>query len=407
MRAGTHSVQSLIPAAEALARVLQAARPTPGESVPLADALGRVLAEPIVSAVALPPFDTSAMDGFAVRVADLGGLPARLVVQTTIHAGDAPPEPLARDRAAGIMTGAPLPAGADAVVPVEWTSREGDAVRIERAPASGQFVRRRGEALGEGDPLLEAGATVTPAAISIAAAVGLPSLRVARQPRVAVVSTGDEVVAPGNAVRPGQIWDANGPGLGAQIQAAGGLRDGPHHVGDAAGAVSDFIAAATDVEVFVFAGGVSMGERDRVRPELERCGVEWRFWGVRQRPGKPFAFGTLNGRPVFGLPGNPVSAAVGVEVYVRPLLDAVLGRPSPAPVRAVLDEALPKPAGLTAYARVRARRGADGRLHLTSAGPQGSHVARTLLDADGLAHLPEDWTDAPAGSEVAFAPWQW
>ena len=346
------------------------------------------------------------MDGYAVRASDLAAAPTRLPVAGTVYAGDGVPPPLAPGTAVGLMTGAPLPEGADAVAPVEWTARDGDHVRIERAPHAGQFVRRRGGALDVGDELFAAGHVVTPATVGLAAAIGRATLPVVRRPRVAIVATGDELVPPGRGLRPGQIWDANGPGLAAQAVAAGGVVDGPHRVRDTAASVSAVLDACAAADVLVFAGGVSMGERDRVRPELQRRGVEWSVWGVAQRPGKPFAFGMLDGRPVFGLPGNPVSAAVGFEVYVRPLLDRQLGRATPAPLRATLAEAIAKPAGLYTFARVRARRG-DGGLLLHAAGAQDSHVARSLLHADGLAHLPADWEAAPAGSVVDYSPWAW
>ena len=404
------AVEHLVTFERARRLVLEAARPVGAEAVALADALGRTLAARVASGAALPPFDTSAMDGYAARAADLGVPPAVLPVAGSTHAGAPPPAALPAGVLWAITTGAPLPPGADAVVPVEWTEPVGrDRVRVERAPRPGQYVRRRGEALAEGAEVLAAGDVVTPAAVGLLAAVGRATVEVRRRPRVAVVATGDEVVKDGGALGPGQIWDANGPGLAAQVAAAGGEPLGPLTARDTAASVSAALDAAGEADVVVFAGGVSVGERDLVRAELGRRGVVWRFWRVRQRPGKPLAFGTMGGRPVVGLPGNPVSAAVCFEVYVRPLLAASLGRTSPlSPTEpAVLDEPVPKAEGLHTFARVMSRRDADGRLRLRPAGPQGSHVARSLLDADGLAHLPAAWPEAPAGAEVAFEPWAW
>ena len=406
-------MDTFIPFEDARRHVLAAARLAPAEPVPLADALGRTLASPVVSAGAVPPFDTSSMDGFAVRAADVAAVPAELPVAATVHAGRVG-GPLAPGTAVGVMTGAPLPPGADAVVPVEWTSRPSPGrVVVERAVEPDRNVRRAGSAVGTGDRVLEGGALVTPTALGLLASVGAGRVRVRRRPRVAVAATGDEIVAPGAPLGPGQIWDANGPGLAAQVARAGGVAVGPLVARDTPGAVSDALDAAAEADVVVFAGGVSVGERDVVRAELERRGVAWSFWTVRQRPGKPLAFGTLDGRPIVGLPGNPVSAAVCFEVYVRPLLAAMLGRPAgpgmgPAPPeRGVLAEPIGKAEGLHTFARVVAERGGDGRLRLRPAGAQGSHVARSLADSDGLAHLPAPWPEAPAGAEVDVERWAW
>ena len=388
----------------ALAAVLASARRTGTEPVPLAEAVGRTLAAPVVADGPLPPFDTSAMDGYAVRVSDLPG-PGVLPLAGVVHAGDAAPPALAPRTALAVMTGAPLPAGADAVVPVEWTARDGDAVRFDRAPTDGLSVRRAGGALAQGAVVLEPGAVVTPTAVGLMASVGAARPVVARRPVVAVVSTGDELVPADRRPGPGQIRDANGPALAAQVEAAGG-RPLALHAADTDAALAAALDAATGADVWVFAGGVSMGERDRVRPALDALGVRWAFWQVRQRPGKPLTFGTLDGRPVLGLPGNPVSAVVGFEVYVRPLLAACLGRPpAPAPETGALAEPVDKPEGLTTFARVTARREPGGALTLRPAAPQGSHVARSLLASDGLAWLPADWPEAPAGARVAFHPW--
>ena len=399
-----------VPFEEARRRVLAAARVVPAEAVPLAEAPGRTLAGPAVSAGPLPPFDTSSMDGFAVRADDVAAAPVELPVAATVYAGRVG-DRLGPGTAVGVMTGAPLPPGADAVVPVEWTARPSpDRVVVRRAPAPGQNVRRAGSAVGAGDRVLDAGALVTPGAVGLLASIGAGRVEVRRRPRVAVVATGDEVVAPGDPLGPGQIWDANGPGLAAQVERAGGAAVGPLVARDTGRDVSAALDASAEADVVAFAGGVSVGERDLVRAELERRGVAWSFWGVRQRPGKPLAFGALDGRPVVGLPGNPVSAAVCFEVYVRPLLAAMLGRPARgragAVERGVLAEPVAKAEGLHTFARVVARR-EGGRLRLWPAGAQGSHVARSLADADGLAHLPAAWAEAPAGAGVDFERWAW
>ena len=385
--------------------VLDAARVVAAEPVALAESVGRTLAEAVTGGP-LPPFDTSAMDGLAVRLADVSSVPARLEVAATVHAGDGPPGPIPAGAAVAVMTGAPIPANADAVVPVEWTRREGDAAVVERAPAPGQFLRPAGGALPAGAVVLGAGAVVTPGAVGLLASVGAARLRVRRRPVVAVISTGDEVVGADETPGPGQIRDANGPGLAAQVRAAG-AEPLALVAGDDPASIARALDAARAADLVVVAGGVSMGERDLVRPELEARGVAWAFWQVRQRPGKPLAFGTLGATPVLGLPGNPVSAAVCFEVYGRPLLAACLGQRPVPPEPARLAAPVPKAEGLHTFARVTASRDADGRLLLSPAGDQASHAALSLATSDGLAHLPADWPAAQAGAPVAFQRWAW
>ncbi len=403
-------MQTLISFEEARAVVLATARRTDAESVPLSSSLGRTLATTVASSDAHPPFDTSAMDGYAVRVGDLAAVPAVLPIAETVHAGAVPSGPLRPGTVVGIMTGAPLPDGADAVVPVEWTTRQHDGrVEIAQAPASGQFIRPAGGALAAGSVVAEAGTVVTPATVGLLAAIGAPRVEVRRRPRVAVIATGDELVAADEPLGPGQIRDSNGPGLAAQVVAAGGEPLGPFRVRDTEAAVASVLDATEQADALVFAGGVSMGDRDLVRSTLEQRGVVWAFWKVRQRPGKPLAFGTLHGRPVLGLPGNPVSAGVCFEVYARPLLAACLGHLSPLPSTepAILDTPISTAEGLHTFARVTAHRDGKGTLRLRPAGSQDSHVLRSLHDADGLAHLPAAWADAPAGAAVVFQPWAW
>ncbi|MEM7789664.1 MAG: gephyrin-like molybdotransferase Glp [Bacteroidota bacterium] len=402
-------MRTLVAFEEARRIVLDAARVAASEAVPLDEAVGRMLAAPVVSRGDLPPFDTSAMDGWAIRLGDVRDLPASMPVEGTVHAGETPSAPLVPGTAIAVMTGAPLPDGTEAVAPVEWGEVADGRVVLSRAPEAGQFLRRRGEALRAGETVVDTGAVVTPGAVGLLASLGCAAVTVRQRPRVAVVATGDELVEVGDTPGPGQIRNANGPGLAAQVIAAGGVVVGPLVARDTAASVSATFDACAEADVLVFAGGVSMGERDLVRTELERRGVAWAFWRVAQRPGKPLAFGTLGDRPVVGLPGNPVSAAVCFEVYVRPLLAACLGHPEPLPrpEAARLEASIPKAAGLHTFARVAARRDAEGALRLRPAGAPGSHVARSLLDADGLAHLPAAWDDAEAGAEVAFERWAW
>lgn len=402
-------MRTLVAFEEARRTVLDAARLAGPEAVTLSDAVGRTLATPVVSRDDLPPFDTSAMDGWAVRLGDVRALPATLPLAGTVHAGEPPGTPLAPGTAVAVTTGAPLPDGTEAVAPVEWGRVTGRVVRLDRAPEAGQYVRHRGEALKIGNTILDPGRVVTPGAIGLLASLGYTKVEARRRPLVAVVATGDELVGVGETPGPGQIRNANGPGLSAQVAAAGGAVVGPLVARDTPPSVSAALDACAEADILVFAGGVSMGERDLVRSELERQGAAWAFWKVAQRPGKPLAFGTLDGRPVIGLPGNPVSAAVCFEVYVRPLLAACLGRPGPEPRPEVarLDAPVPKVPGLHTFARVTARRDAEGVLRLQPAGAQGSHIARSLLDADGLAHLPASWDAAETDAEVAFERWAW
>ncbi len=403
-------MNALVSVADARRAVLALARRTAAERVSLAAALGRTLAADVHAQHAQPPFDASAMDGWALHGADLARLPSRLAAGGTVHAGDAAPPPLSPGMAIAVMTGAMLPEGTAAVVPVEHTRRDGDAVVVGQAVGAGKHVRRRGEAVAEGAVLLAGGTVVHAGAMGVLASAGAGHVWVARRPTVAVVATGDELVDAGEALAPGQVTDSNGPGLAAQVVASGGVALGPLRARDTDASVEAALDAAADADVLVVAGGVSMGERDLVRDALARRGAAWDFWGVAQRPGKPLAAGRLaDGRPVVALPGNPVSAAVCFEVYVRPLLAAMLGRvpPEPPTVAARLADAIDKPAGLHVFVRVTATVDDEARLSVSPTGPQGSHVAPSLALSDGIAHLPTEWSEAPAGAVVAFEPWAW
>lgn len=384
-------------------------QPLGTERVPLAEALGRTLAEPVVSRDAIPPFDNSAMDGFAVRTGDFAGGTATLDITGDVAAGSVPSEAVRPGTCVRIMTGAPIPDGADAVAPVEWTEVNGRHVHACRAPTPGQYIRPAGQDVQPGDEMVPAGTVVTPPVVGMAATLGYPTLALRVPPRVAVVATGDELVEAGVEPKPGQIRDANGPALAAQVAHAGGTVRGPFHARDDEADARAVLETALDADVLVVSGGVSMGDRDVVREVLDGLGVAWRFWKVRQRPGKPLAFGTRGGTLVFGLPGNPVSSAVCFEQYVRPALAALLGRRAVHRPRlpAVLAEDIVKGAGLHHVVRGTTETRGDGSLRVRPTGAQASNLYSSVLRADCLIHLPENMEHPAAGTlvEVEWLRW--
>ena len=374
----------------ALDRLLARAHPTSAETVPLADAHGRVLVDPDVEARHdVPPFANSAMDGWAVRSDDL---PGRLPIGGEAAAGAAPPA-LAPGAAVRIMTGAPLPAGADTVVPIEEALEEGKVVTLPAA-TPGTHVRPAG-----GDT--RAGARVRldgplgPAELAVLASLGAGSVAVRRLPVVAIVSTGDELVAPGEPLGPGQIHDANSPALAAAVREAGGRPLVPKRVADRADAVGAALdAAAAEADLVVTSGGVSVGRHDHVRAVLEAGGAI-DFWRVAVQPGKPLLVAEHHGTTVIGLPGNPVSALVTFELFVRPYVRALLGlagdgRSHP---RVTMADAASKDPQRRAFLRVRV--GPD--LVARSAGGQGSAQLRPLADANALLVVPEGEAATVAG----------
>ena len=395
---------------EARKLVLEAVSAMPEERASLSDALGRTLAGAVVSPETLPPFASSAMDGFALRVAALASLPAVLRVIEDIPAGVVPQCRVEAETCARIMTGALFPEGADAVVPVEWTEPEGaDHVRIEKAPEAGQFVRPTGQDVRAGDQVFEAGQIITPPVVGMLASLGIGEVPVRRVPSVAIITTGDELVPVDSALAPGQIRDSNGPALAAQVVAAGGRPLGPFHARDTPESTREALERTRNADVMVVSGGVSMGERDVVRNVLDEAGWTAIFWKVRQRPGKPLAFGLLDGKPVFGLPGNPVSSSVCFEQYVRPALVKMLGHPESIGriSKAVLSEPIRKAAGLHHFIRGIAEQGDDGRLLVRPTGLQGSNLYSSMAKADGLIHLAEALENPPDGTEVDFEWLSW
>lgn len=390
---------ALVPLDEARRHVLDRIGPLEVRTLPLELARGLVLAADVVATGPVPPFDNTAMDGFAVRAADTAGAspttPVRLRLVADLRAGAPPATGVRTGEAARIMTGAPLPAGADAVVPVERTSAADPAtVEVREAVEPGRHVRRAGEDVRAGEVVARAGDELTPARLGLLAGVGVDRVAVRPRPRVGVVSTGDELVPAGAPLGPGRIHDANRPMLAALVAGGGFEPVDLGHVGDDAAEIEAVIVeGARRCDAVVSSGGVSMGDADLVKVVLERLG-EFRWMQVAIRPAKPLAFGLVGQArvPVFGLPGNPVSVVVAFELFARPALRAMMGhrhldRPR---VRAVADEALSRrPDGKTHFVRVACRLGDDGRVHVRASGPQGSHQLSALAAADGLAVLPD------------------
>jgi len=402
---------------EARTLVLEGVLPLPSERVSLADALGRVLAEDAVSDVDVAPFDNSAMDGYALQAADTEGAsaesPVVLRVIDHIAAGTVSAETIVQGTASRIMTGAPVPAGADAVVMVEMTEgREcggstGGTVAVMRAAREGQNIRRAGEEVMAGALVLAAGERIGPAAIGVLASTGNASVSVYRRPRVAVLSTGDELVPVTEKPGPGKIRNSNLHSLSAQIVAAGGIPVPIGVVLDTREGIRDAILEATgQADVVISSGGVSVGDFDYVTDTIAEIG-DLKFDKVGMRPGASQTYGRIGAVPYFGLPGNPTAAYVGFEMIVRPLLRALQGmtdleRPV---VRAVLAESHAKKAGRRQYVRTRLERlstaRADGVLYSAMlSGSQSSALLGTMHRATCLAVLPEGETDFPAGTVV-------
>jgi molybdenum cofactor synthesis domain-containing protein len=395
---------------EARRHVLDRCAPLGVVEMPLADALGAVVSHDCVASAPMPPFANTAMDGFAVRSADVVGAapesPVRLRVVETILAGASPTQFVGKGEAARIMTGAPMPEGADAVVMLERTTAIGpDAVDVDVEVAPGLHVRGVGDDIRPGDVVVRRGDMLTAARVGVLAEIGTTDVPVHRRPRVGVVSTGDELVADGGPLAAGQIRDSNRPALLASLRASGFDAVDLGLVPDDESAITDAIErGATECDALLTSGGVSMGDVDLVKVVLAKV-AEMRWMQIAIRPAKPFAFGVVerDGRsvPVFGLPGNPVSSLVSFELLARPALrqmagHAQLDRPH---VEAIADEAFERrPDGKTHFARVLCTY-IDGAYCVRSAGGQGSHQLAAMANADGLAVLP-DGDGVPEGGIV-------
>jgi molybdopterin molybdotransferase len=393
-------VGRLLSISEARDAVAAAVSPLGSERVGVAAALGRVLAERVVAAGDVPPFANAAMDGFAVRSGPAG---RRLRVTGESRAGAPARIEVGDGEAVRISTGAMLPAGADAVLQIELVDVDGDQVTLGDDVAPGRNLRHPGEDMRAGTPVLEPGTRLGAAELGVAVTAGAGDLAVGRRPRVAVVATGDELVAPGSPLAPGQIHDSNAISLAALAREAGAEVGDTLNAGDTREATERTLAAALEhADVLVVSGGVSVGPHDHVKPALEALGVEQRFWRVALRPGKPTWFGTREGKLVFGLPGNPVSAMVTFHLFARPALLALQGAPfASGPARtARLTEDVPRSQERDEAVRVHLATAGDGALTATPTGPQGSHVLTSMLGADGLALVNAGDGTLPAGSTV-------
>ena len=388
-------------ACERILAALADVAPLPGERVPLAAALGRALAEDLVAEGDLPAFDASTMDGYALRAADAPAPGAKLPVAFEVFAGRPAAGTLPRGACCRIFTGGLLPEGADCVEQQEEVRRSGRSAVFRRAAERGRFVRPRGSDLSAGDVALPAGALVDAGAIGLAAGLGRGELHVRRRPRVGILPTGDEVVPIGRSPAPGQIVESNGHALAAAVREAGAEPVVLPIARDDAEAIRRALGATQGLDALVTIGGVSVGARDLVRAALARAGATLDFWRVAMRPGKPFTFGRWGPMAVFGLPGNPASALVTFELFVRPALRALAGLPGTGRFRVVarLATAQEKPAALEVYARARIRR-VRGEL---VAEPLRTQVSGNLSSAaghDALAVLPAGRARVARGARV-------
>ena len=397
---GAAPPRELLSVADALGQVLARARPLEAESVALADAAGRVLVEPATALVDLPPFPSSAMDGFALRAADT---PGTLAVVARVAAGSPAAEPLRPGAAMAIATGGAVPEGADSIVPVEHAVEHDSRVAIAEPAEPEAHIRPRGGDVRAGDVVVAAGTRLHAAQIGALAAAGVPELACGRRPRVAVVATGSELRAPGETLRPGEIYESNRALISAALASAGAAIDLLPVVEDDERAHRSALERGLGADVLVTSGGVSMGAHDLVRAVERDLGVEEVFWGVAVKPGKPLSFGVRGSTLVFGLPGNPVSSLVSSVLFVAPALLALQGAAIPGPVYDVGRARVPLRRNPNRDEFVRARRSLDeGGAVLDPVTGQESHMIVRAASADVLVHVPRGDGQIDAGAPVRY-----
>ena len=392
----------LLSLADAQARVLARVEPLGTEAVAVGEAAGRFLAGDALAAVDLPPFPSSAMDGFALRASDT---PGRLPVVARIAAGVPAPRPLRDGEAMAIATGGVVPEGADVVVPIEYVVEVDNSVEINEAVAQNAHIRPRGGDVRVGDVIVERGTRITPAHIGALAAAGVERVSCGRHPRVAVLSTGTELRRPGERLRPGQVYEANGAMLASALAASGALVAALPSVPDDETSHRDALERALANDVVVTSGGVSVGPHDLVRRVLGGLGVREEFWGVAVKPGKPVSFGTFDRVLVFGLPGNPVSSLVGCELFVRPAVHALQGAAQPGPIYESGTLAVSVRRNVQRDELVRVRRSvSDDGVSLEPISGQESHMIARAATANALVFVPRGEGELAAGEPVRYLP---
>ncbi|ORJ59343.1 gephyrin-like molybdotransferase Glp [Geothermobacter hydrogeniphilus] len=385
---------------EAIKIVLDTITPLPPVDIPLEEAVGHVLAEPVKACWDLPAADNSAMDGFAFAYTgqDEGGT---LTLIGSAFAGHPLDQPVAAGEAAQITTGAPLPPGTDTVIPLEEVEERQGSITLLKAPIQGQHVRYRGEEFRNGEELLSPGTELRPGEIALLASAGITRVNVHPRARVAILSTGDELVALGETPGPGQIVNSNLPMLCALLREIG-CEPLPLGIGrDTPDALAEVIRAGLQADLLLSTGGVSVGEKDHMQETLNRLGFERRFWRARIKPGKPILFGTLQGKPVFGLPGNPAATGATFEIFVRPALRRLAGQGDPLPpkLRCTLAEKVKGGHKRQNFLWCRLEE-ENGRYRAIPSQRQGSGQNRSLQEACALLPVPVESPDLEAGSEV-------